>query len=64
MTKLNENNRVYTFPNQESVIVPQVRDLRISATGNHKLITEDGRLHLVPKGWLHIEINSDKGWEL
>jgi len=61
---LTEDVRVYTFANEQTVTIEKVRNLAISASGNHRLITEDKRLHIVPKGWLHIEIQSEKGWEL
>lgn len=62
--KLTEIARTYTFPNDETITIEAVRQLKISASGNHRLITEDKRLHIVKKGWMHIEIQSDKGWEL
>ncbi len=63
--KITEKVRIYTFPNSETIIIEEARLLRISASGNHKITTKDGRLHIIPKGWLHIEIESEVGkWEL
>lgn len=62
--KLTENARTYTFWHGQSITVESVRELKISASGNHRLKTVDGKLHIIPTGWLHIEIDSDKGWEL
>ena len=64
MPKVTEINRVYTFKDEQSIIVPKVRNIEISASGNHRLITADHRLHIIPKGWLHIVINSKNGWEM
>ena len=63
MPKLTEDCRVYTFPGQETIIIEKVRILKVSASGNHRLTTEDKRLHIISKGWLHIEIMTKKGWE-
>ena len=62
--KLTEIARTYVFPNQETITIEAVRELRISASGNHRLKTEDDRLHIIKPNWLHIEIQSEKGWEL
>lgn len=62
--KLNEIARTYTFPNGDRITIEQVRELQISASDNHRLVTEDGRLHVVRGNWIHIEIQSEKGWEL
>ena len=63
--KLNENVRTYTFLHGQSVTIEKVRELRLSASGNHRLKTADGKLHIIPGGWLHIEIDSEvKEWEL
>lgn len=63
--KITEIARIYTFPNQETVIIEKPRKLLISASGNHRIQTEDNRLHIIPKGWIHIEIESEVGkWEL
>ena len=60
---INEQVRQYTFPGGNVVTIEDVIELSISSTGNHRLRTEDGRLHLVPKGWLHIEIMTEsKQW--
>jgi len=62
---ITEKMRIYTFPNNETIIIEEVRALRISASGNHRIKTKNGRLHIIPKGWLHIEIESEVGkWEL
>lgn len=32
-------------------------ELTISESGNHYLKTRDGKLHIIPTGWIHIEIS-------
>ena len=61
---LTEIARTYTFPNGDTITIEQVRKLKISASGNHRLTTANKRLHIVRNNWLHIEIQSAKGWEL
>jgi hypothetical protein len=64
-TKITENWRVYTFPGEHKIELIKPRELFISErSGNHRIKTEDGRLHIIPVGWLHIEIDSEVGkWE-
>lgn len=62
--KLNEITRTYTFPDGSRITIEAVRELQISASDNHRLKTADGRLHVVRGTWIHIEIQSEKGWEL
>lgn len=58
-----EKTRVYTFPKGETVTLAEVTHLAVSASGTHRLKTGDGRLHIVPLGWLHIEIDAED-WTL
>ena len=63
--KLSENVRTYTFGHGQAITIEKVKELRLSASGNHRLKTEDGKLHIIPSGWLHIEIDSKiQEWEL
>lgn len=64
-TKITENFRIYTFPGGDEIKLDGPRELFISrASGNHRIKTADGKLHIVPSGWLHIEIDSEVGmWE-
>lgn len=62
--KLNEITRTYTFSDGSRITIEAVRELSISPSDNHRLKTADGRLHIVRGNWNHIEINSEKGWEL
>lgn len=64
-SKITENFRIYTFPSGQNVMIEKPRELFVSKdSGNHRIKSKDGRLHIVPPGWLHIEIDSEVGeWE-
>ena len=59
--KLNpiEKSRVYIFPKGEKIMLQNVEELETSESGNHRLKTKDGKLHIIPRGWLHIEIDTE-----
>lgn len=71
MTEFNppERLRTYWFPllSQGDVelncLLPvdleNVTHLKVSDSGTHRLKTKDGRLHIIPTGWLHISIDAD-----
>jgi hypothetical protein len=59
--KLNEKERIYTFPNNEKVVLKDVTELIVRESGTHRLKTKDGKLHIIPTGWIHIEID-DSEW--
>lgn len=58
-----ERSRVYSFPGGEQVRLENVTHLAVSPSGTHRLKTDGGHLHIVPTGWLHIEIDADD-WTL
>lgn len=58
-----EHSRTYTFPGGETVRLTNVTHFLARESGTHRLKTGDGRLHIVPAGWLHIEIEAE-GWTL
>ena len=61
--KLNETSRTYFFSNNDTIVVDNVRELFVSASGNHRLKTEDGTLVIIASGWLAISIiDSKKEW--
>jgi hypothetical protein len=64
-TKITENTRTYTFPDDEIITIHKAREIFVSETsGNHRIKSEDGKLHIIKNGWLHIEIDSEVGkWE-
>ena len=51
-----EATRTYKFPGGETVTLTNVTHFLARESGTHRLQTADGRLHIVPAGWLHIEI--------
>ena len=63
MTELKpaERSRTYHFTNG-TVWLQNVTHFGVGKT-THRLKTADGKLHIVPLGWLHIEIDAD-GWTL
>lgn len=61
MTELKamERRRTYSFPGGEKVTLENVTHFLCRSTGTHRLRTADGLLHIVPVGWLHIELDVD-----
>lgn len=63
-TKITENWRVYHFPDGEAIEIIKPRQLYISESQTHRIKTEDGKFHIIPYKWLHIELDSEVGkWE-
>lgn len=59
--QLSEKSRTYFFPNNEKVVLENVTELIIRDSGTHRLKTADEKLHIVPSGWIHVEID-EKEW--
>lgn len=57
---VNEQGRVYMFPNGNMTIANVIR-VAVSKT-THRLETADGRKFIVPQGWLSVEIITDGDW--
>ena len=55
-----ENSRKYSFPNGGTVELAGVKRLAVSASGTHRIETADGRKHIIPTGWVHIEIDTEE----
>ena len=51
-----EKVRTYNFSCGEKVVLKDVTELVVRASGTHRLKTEDGKSHIVAPGWLHIEL--------
>ena len=49
--------REYTFPGGEKVKIFGVSKVAVSESGTHRLETVSGLKHIIPSGWLHIEID-------
>ena len=55
-----ESKRKYTFG--RNIELEDVREIIVSNSGNHKIKTADGKLHIISPEWTHIEITSDEDW--
>ncbi len=53
-----EASRTYTFPSGV-VTLKGVTHFLARESGTHRLRTSDGKLHIVPVGWMHIEIEAE-----
>lgn len=53
-----EKTRTYNFAHGEHIVLENVTHLAVSKSGVHRLKTKDGKLHIVPPGWLHIELDT------
>lgn len=59
-----ERKRIYHFPNGDRIL-NNVCELIIKPSGIHNLKTVDGKYHIIPTGWIEIEIELDiDGWTL
>lgn len=56
-TTVQEQNRTYTFPTGK-VTLEGVVDINVSKSGTHRINTKDGKKHIVPPGWIHIEFEA------
>lgn len=61
---LHEIERVYIFPDDQELSIIKVRDVKVSESGGHRLTCDNKQLVYVRPGWLGIEIESTKGWEV
>jgi len=62
-TKLSEKKRIYTFPNNNIIVLENVTELIVSESGNHRIKTksdEEISLHIIPTGWIHLEIKESE----
>lgn len=58
--KVGEQSRTYHFP-AGSVEIENVESINVSKSGTHRINTTDGKKHIIPSGWLHIEFDA-KEW--
>jgi len=52
-----EKLRVYRFEDGTKVELKDVRRIAVSDSGTHRVETGDGRKHIIPTGWNHIELD-------
>lgn len=64
MPKVHEYLRTYIFREGHELEVLDVRDVKVSESGGHRLTCKGGEKVYVTTGWLGIEIDSDRGWEM
>lgn len=60
--QVREQSRRYVFPNGEVVELWGVVGINVSKSGTHRINTKDGKKHIIPPGWLHIEMDIDGDW--
>lgn len=62
--QLDEQTRTYYFPKGDIIKLINVFEVKVSDSGNHRIKTKtsEGKvlLHIIPTGWLHIEIDTPK----
>jgi len=56
-----EQSRTYYFPNNSKVKIFGVESINVSKSGTHRINTTDGKKHIIPFGWIHIEFDA-KDW--
>ena len=56
-----ETKRRYVFVGKD-IELEGVKEIVVSHSGNHRIKTADGKLHIIPPTWIHIEITSDRDW--
>lgn len=61
--KLTEKSRKYTFPGGDIVELNEVTELAFGSSGTHRIKTADKKLHIIPKGWIHVEID-EENWTI
>jgi hypothetical protein len=55
--KVQEQDRTYHFPHGK-VTLMGIDSINVSKSGTHRINTIDGKKHIIPPGWLHIEFNA------
>ena len=60
--EIRERKRTYHFPNNEKVILYNLTKIIVRQSCRHRIKTADGRLHIIAKDWLHIEIEANGEW--
>lgn len=64
-TALNEFERVYLFPGDQKITIPDPRELVVRPSGTHRIKGKNGKLYIISSGWLAIEIEDPSGdWTL
>jgi hypothetical protein len=53
-----ETSRTYIWSDGFTLTLVNVKHFKARDSGAHMLQTGDGKLHIVPPGWRHIEIDA------
>lgn len=56
---VNEQKRTYYFPNYSIITLNGVVSINVSKSGTHRINTSDGKKHIIPSGWIHIEFEAE-----
>jgi hypothetical protein len=59
-----ETQRTYTFPGGDQVVLKNVHEIKVRPSGDHRVKTYNRgvpTLHIIPAGWIHIEIKTRSG---
>jgi hypothetical protein len=58
--EVNEKQRTYHYLNGAKIILKNVTEVIVSASGNHR-VKADGKLWIIATGWIAVEID-EKEW--
>lgn len=58
-----EQWRVYHYPNGYAVRVDNPVRMHIAENGDHRILTSDGRAHVIAYGWVHIQNQAKQGMD-
>jgi hypothetical protein len=59
----NEEWRAYHFQGGVHVKLVAPMTLHVAENGDHRILTADGRAHLIPYGWIHLQWQPKPGTE-
>lgn len=57
---VSEQDRTYHFANGATVKLEGVVSINVSNSGTHRINTRDGKKHIIPSGWIHVEFSADE----
>lgn len=55
--------RVYHYPNGYAVRLDNPVRLSVAENGDHRILTGDGRAHLLAYGWVHVQCQPKPGMD-
>lgn len=56
-----EASRMYVWPNGDQLVIERPQQLRVTASGYQRLVTEDGDSYIIAPGWLYIRFKVKPG---